>query len=291
VYAATGERHQLVWVDRGGTSTPMSADRAAFRIPRLSPDGRHVAVSVNDEISRRPDIWIYDAERGTKSRLTSEGGLRSAWTPDGARVAFSQNDHIVEVAKEGGPSNILLTAGFRRPESWSPDGRYLLLHADEPTGFDLWVLERDTRTVRPLLVRPFNDRRAQFSRNGRWVAYMSDESGREEIYVDRFPDLGRKTAISTDGGREPVWSRDELFNRQGDAVMAVTVETTVDFHAGKPRRLFVGNYTGSGGDPGFDVTPDGQRFVMIKSDDAATLRELTLVQNWTEELNRLVPKR
>jgi hypothetical protein len=144
---------------------------------------------------------------------------------------------------------------------------------------------------RPLLARPVNDREAEFSPDGRWVAWVSDESGAEEVYVASYPDLVDKLAISTGGGTAPKWSRDgrELFYRQGDALMAVAVDTSRGFRAAKPTRLFAGSYTGVGRADVFDVAPDGRRFVMVKSDEAATLQQLTVVHNWFEELKRLVP--
>jgi hypothetical protein len=132
-----------------------------------------------------------------------------------------------------------------------------------------------------------------FSPDGRWVAYVSNESGRAEVYVGRFPDLANKIAVSIDGGARPRWSRDgrELFYRQGGAMMAASVDASHGFSAGKPQRLFAGPYYGEGRDPAFDVTDDGRRFLMIKADPASMLQHLTVVQNWAEELQRLaLPK-
>ena len=298
VYALTGTRHQLVWVDRHGAEMPISTDRRGFRIPVLSPDGTRIAVSVADETTRRADIWVYDVERATKHRLTTErNNLTPTWTPDGTRVTFSSGGVTVEeVAANGsGVPEVLLgtQTPSRRPESWSPDGRHLLFHLDAPTSFDLWVLSRDTGNVQPLLARPFNDWKAEFSPDGRWVAWVSDESGAEEVYVAAYPGLLDKIAISTNGGTSPKWSRNgrELFYRQGDALMAVAIDTTQAFRAAKPTRLFSGHYSGTGRDDEFDVAPDGRRFVMVKSDEAATLQQLTVVQNWLEELKRLASPR
>lgn len=120
---------------------------------------------------------------------------------------------------------------------------------------------------------------------------MSDESGRNEVYVEAYPDLGTKVAISADGGDEPWWSRDgrELFFRQGDAVMVAAVDSSRVFRAETPHRLFAGHYSGAGREIGFDVAPDGRRFVMVKSDEVSTLRQVVVVQNWLEELRRRVP--
>ena len=295
VYASTGERHQLVWVDRSGTATPISADRAAFRQPRVSPDGRRIVVAANDE-TRRSDIWIYDAERGTKNRLTTTGhNLQPVWTPDGAYITFAGGGLVQVPADGGGGTEMLLppeqirehlapgTAAY--PSAWSPDGRTLLFQADEE---DMWAIQHGPGSAPvPLLVRPAHDYGGQFSPDGRWVAYTSDESGRSEVYVARYPDLGSRVTISTEGGAYPRWSREgrELFYRQGDALMAATVDTTREFRAERPQRLFAGQFTGTGRDGAFDVAPGGKRFAMIKSDEASTLQQLTLVQNWLEELS------
>ena len=118
------------------------------------------------------------------------------------------------------------------------------------------------------------------------MLFQSDESGRNEIYIAPYPDLDRRVSVSTDGGADPKWSRDgrEIFYRQGDALMSVTVNAREGFRAEKPERLFSGPFSGSGRDGSFDVAPDGRRFMMIKSDDASTLRQLTVVQNLFEEL-------
>jgi Tol biopolymer transport system component len=296
LYAVTGDRHQLVSVDRSGVATPISTDRAAFRGPRFSPDGSRIVVAINDE-TRRSDIWIYDAERGTRRRLTSERhNLAPVWTPDGRRITFADGRLVNLSADATGPRELLfsseenqthLPAGtFPYPTSWSADGRDLLFQADSR---DIWLLSRDAGTApHPLLERQFNDSYGQFSPDGKWVAYSSDESGREEIYVRHYPDFGDPFVVSTDGGADVRWSHDgrEIFFRQDDALMAVSVNTNGSFRAEKPRRLFSGRFTGAGRDSSFDVSPDGKRFVMVKSDDASALRELTVVQNWFDDLQR-----
>ena len=291
VYAPTGDRHQLVWVDRNGAETPVTSDRGAFRNPRLSPDGKRIAVAINDE-TRRSDIWIYDTERGTKNRLTSTlHNLAPVWTPDGTHVTFAGGGIAELPAKGGGNRDLLLPPDtVRYPTSWSPDGGNLLFQADGPTGMDLWVFPR-RGDPRPLLVRPFNDYEGVFSPDGKWVAYTSDESGRFQVCVGRYPDVADKVAISRDGGAHPRWSRDgrEIFYRQGDALMAASVDASRGLRVEKPLRLFAGHYSGASHDSQFDVAPDGRRFVMVKSDEASTLRQITVVQNWIEELRQRTP--
>jgi eukaryotic-like serine/threonine-protein kinase len=296
LYVPTGQRHQMVWVDRNGTDTPISPDRAAFRSPRLSPDGKLIAVAVSDA-TRRSDIWIYDAERGAKRRLTTEGhNLEPVWTPDGTRVTFFSSVTVAEMHANGSGSKEILLPGdrFRSPCSWSPNGEDLLFDETDAGGANsLWRSGRSSRNASPvLLVRSTTGDCGVLSPNGKWVAYVSNESGRAEVYVDSYPGLAEKVAVSTDGGRRPRWSRDgrELFYRHSDALMAVSVDTGASFHAGKPRRLFAGPYRGESQEPAFDVSPDSRRFLMIKSDDAATLRQINAVQNWFEELKRRVSR-
>ena len=292
VYAPTGERHQLVWVDRKGASTPLSNDLAAFRQPCISPDGTRLAVSINDATTRLANIWVYDLRGDTKRRLTTEPAGGPTWTSDGRRITYSTGGGIEEMGEDGsGGTEMLLRSTFPRfPSDWSPDGRTLLFRADEAQGPDLWMLTRGG-AARPLLARPTADWQGVFSPDGRFVAYASNESGRDEVYVARFPDMTDRLAISANGGTAPRWSREgrELFYRQGDALMAAAVTIGRDFHAEKPRRLFSGAYSGAGRETGFDVAPGAQRFVMVKSDPASALRQLTVVQNWSEELKARVP--
>jgi Tol biopolymer transport system component len=294
VYASTGNRHQLVWVDRSGVATPISDDRQAFRAPRISPDGTKLAVGANDE-TRRSDVWVYDLRRGTRRRLTTESHNGwPVWTRDGRRIAFSNSGELAEVPADGsGPPAILWSRrdGIPRyPSSWSPDGRELLLEMDGPAGLDVLVLSRGGE-ARSVLAGSFNEQNAEFSPGGRFVAYVSDESGRMEVYVASYPGFEDRTVISTDGGAHPRWSQDgrELFYRQGDALMAAGVDIRRNFRSERPRKLFAGPYSSEGRGNQFDVAPDGRRFAMVRDDEASALRELTVVQGWFEELSRRVP--
>ena len=182
------------------------------------------------------------------------------------------------------------------PGSWSPDGQWLAFSVPDPTtGWDIWVLGlQGDRKPRPFLQTPSNEYGPIFSPDGRSLTYVSDESGRNEIYVRPFPGPGGKVQISTEGGTEPVWARNglELFYRNGDKMMATAVETRPAFAPSKPKLLFEGHYeTGLFAfEPDYDVSPDGQRFLMIKAgeqESAAT--QLNVVLNWSDELRRLAP--
>ena len=292
-----GER-TLVWVDRKGAVRPLAAPPRPYLGPRLSPDGRGLAVAIQ---VTNPGLWVYDLARGTLTRLTgSDVGPLPIWTPDGKHVTFlsapSGAMNLYWMAADGSGAAEPLTASdkYRVPGSWSPDGRTLAFtEVDPATGFHIWVLnlEGDRRT-RPFLQTASSEGGPAFSPDGRWLAYQSDESGRWEIYVRPFPGPGGKSQISTEGGTEPVWARNgrELFYRNGDKMMATAIETKPVFAAAKPELLFEGHYASPTSLANYDVSPDGQRFLMIKaSEQESAPTQLNVVLNWSDELRRLAP--
>jgi len=294
---------RLVWVDRQGAVEPMGAPPHQYRHPRLSPDGERVAVTIQEAST---DIWVYDIARNTLTRLTFEGAnQQSRWTPDGMRVTFRSDragtDNLFWKSADGsGPAERLTTSEIRQnPGSWSPDGQVLAFHqqsgpeSSASTGRDIWVLPLEgERRPWPFLQTPFNEAAPQFSPDGRWLAYVSDDSGRREVYVQPFPGPGGKYQISTEGGTEAVWGRNgELYYRNeiGDKIMGVEITTEPTFRAGNPRLLFEGlHQRGTGNSPFYDVTPNGQRFVMVQTQETEST-QINVVQNWFEELKRLVP--
>jgi eukaryotic-like serine/threonine-protein kinase len=187
-------------------------------------------------------------------------------------------------------------ADIQVPYSWSPDGQLLaFFEVNRTTGRDIWVLRMSDRKTHPFLRTRFDETSPRFSPDGRWLAYNSNESGRYEVYVQPYPGPGGKWQISTEGGTETVWnpSGRELFYRSGDKMMAVDIATQPGFAAGKPRTLFEGRY-----EPGplqidnYDVSPDGQRFLMLKPSEqtsSSPLTQIVVVHNWFEELKRRVP--
>jgi eukaryotic-like serine/threonine-protein kinase len=293
---------KLVWVSRNGAEQPIGAPERAYRSPRLSPDGRQVAVAIEGQ-EKETQTWLYDLSRETLTRLTFEGNynVNAIWTPDGKRIAF-------ESAKEG-PQNIFwqradgsgglerLTTSDRThvPMSWSPDGKFLAFMESSPsTGYDIWVLRLGDRKALPFLQTPFSESAPRFSPNGRWLAYLSNESGRYEIYVQPYPGPGRKLQVSTEGGTEPAWNPNgrELFYRSGDRMMAVEVTTQPALSAGKPRMLFEGRYVPTPATfPNYDVSPDGERFLMLKpnEEEASAATQIEIVLNWFEELKHRAP--
>ena len=292
-----GAQRRLVWVDRKGAEQPLAAPANAYESPRLSPDGQRVAVSTDGQ------IWLYDLSRETLSRFTFEGSVHSrpVWTPDGKRIAFYSNKEgrlnlYWQLADgSGGLERLTTSEDINVPASWSPDGQLLAFHDANPTtGNDIWMLRISDRKPQPFLRTTFNEADPRFSPDGHWIAYMSDESGRYEIYVQPYPGPGGKWQVSTEGGTEPAWNPNgrELFYRSGDKMMAVDITTQPSFSAGKPRMLFEGPYQPTPvTTPNFDVSPDGQRFLMLKPSGSAEAAptQINVVLNWFEELKRRVP--
>jgi Tol biopolymer transport system component len=301
-------RSRLVWVSRNGAEQPLAAPPHTYQFPRLSPDGRRLALGITESESQ---TWLYDLSRDTLTRFTFEGNYNpvSVWTPDGKRIAFESNKEgppniFWQMADGSGGLERLTTSEYvNAPFSWSPDGQLLaFIELNPTTGFDIWVLRMggpsagsgQVRKAEPFLRTRFDETSPKFSPDGRWLAYVSDESGRNEVYVQPYPGPGGKWQISTEGGKEPVWNPNgrELFYRSGDKMMAVDIATQPSFAAGKPRMLFEGPY-----DPppvpiaNYDVSPDGQRFLMLKSTEQAQSAptQINLVLNWFEELKQKVP--
>jgi len=289
-------KRRLVWVDRHGKTLPASEIERSYIRVALSPDGRRLAVAIyriNDQVA------ILDFERGTLTSLTFEWDSDfPVWTPDGSRVTFTSTHSaepwsLFSVPSDGsGRPEPLVHTERASPRSWSPDGRHLAFVISPP--HDIWILTREGGSApRPLLATPFREDFPRFSPDGRWLAYVSDESGRDEVYVRPFPGPGGKWQVSTEGGTEPLWARNgrELFYRSARGagsrgVMAVRVQSGPSFVASKSEFLFEDRYVGGT----YDVAPDGQQFVMIEDlTRERSPRQLTVVLNWLEGLKRPGP--
>jgi Tol biopolymer transport system component len=313
-----GGQSTLAWVDRKGAEQPLKAAAHAYRNPRISPDGRRMAVEIDDQ---GPQVWTYDLSRETLTRLTFQGSYNGIpeWTPDGKRIAFQSNSagpqNLFWQPSDGSGGPERLTSGEvsnPSPNSFSSDGQWLIFSDNNTTtSRDIWVLRLSDpsagsgqgRKAQPFLKTPADESAASFSPDQKWLAYSSDESGRREIYVQPYPGPGGKWQISTDGGQEPVWNPNgrELFYRSGSKIMAVDVNQSRDregagvvptgFSAGTPRMLFEGPYLPTPGSlPNYDVSPDGQRFLMVKpTEQEAAATQIHVVLNWFEELKRRVP--
>jgi serine/threonine-protein kinase len=253
---------------------------------RLSPDWRRAAVEIDGQ------IWLYDLPRDTLTRFTLEGDLNynPVWSPDGKWIAFESAGNMVWQRADGSGGLERLTPSDYggAPSSWSPDGQVLAF----VLGADVWMLRVSDRKTWPFLHTQFNKKNPAFSPDGNWLAYISNESGRYEVYVQPYPGPGGKFQISTEGGTEPVWNPNgrELFYRSGNKIMAVKVTAKPGFAAGEPSVLFEGQYpstTRGDQSPSYAVSQDGQHFLMHKQGEEAT--QINVVLNWFEELKRVVP--
>jgi serine/threonine-protein kinase len=302
---ASDER-ELVWVDRRGVEEPLGAPARSYLYPRISPDGTRLAIDVNEGSLGR-DVWIWDLRRATLERFTKDPAHNPlvAWSPDGRFLVYgserSGRSNVYRQAADGSGTEELLRASddLQMPVSFAPDGRLLVSVGSSGPQRDIYLMEPDgKRGLVPLIQGPANELWAEVSPDGRWVAHDSDESGQFEVYIRPFPAAndGSRWQVSTNGGRQPLWSRDgrELFYRSFDgALMSVPVAPGAQLEAGRARSLFGGNgYLGAGSQGGgrtYDVAPDGRRFLMLKQPPARAAPELVVVLNWFEELRRLAP--
>jgi eukaryotic-like serine/threonine-protein kinase len=294
----------LVWVNRQGQEQPLGAPPMPYLYPRISPDGRRVAIDVRDAGTNR-DIWIWDQQRATLALFTKDpaGNPLLAWSRDGTQLAFgSERSGVSNVFRQaadgsGEPELMMASDALQMPVSYAPDGRLLVSVGVAGQQRDIYLMNLEgKRTAVPLIHGKANELNGEVSPDGRWVAYDSDESGQFEIYVRPFPEAygGSRWQISSAGGKQPVWSRDgkELFYRSySGAVVAVPVQMRPEFSPGRPATLFEGPYIGGsagGGGRTYDVAPDG-RFLMVKGEAAREATKLIVVVNWFEELRRLAP--
>jgi eukaryotic-like serine/threonine-protein kinase len=306
--AVDGER-ELVWVDRKGRETPLPLPPASYLYPRLSADGRKMALEIEGPTH---DIYVYEFERGVMTKMSLDGLSHApVWSPDGEQIGFRS-------WKLGGMTLWSMPADRSRPEermldepgmqslvSWSPDGRSVsYVDMTRETGLDVLVLPlHGERKPFPVAQSKFVEGSPKFSPDGQWLAYCSNESGRPEVFVQPYPGPGPKIQISTDGGTDPVWRAKggELYYRSGAKMMAVEVRTQPRFAAGRPSMLWEGDYShgmsSSCGAPGvssfnYDVTPDGDRFLMVKDiHHKVESTRIGVVLNWTTELQRLMAER
>jgi Tol biopolymer transport system component len=299
----------IVAVDRGGRSQPLWREPGLYGTPRLAPDGRRIAVSLQRDDNW--DVWVYDVAREVATRITfgERYDADPVWSPDGRWIAYEGEidgkDGIFRKRADGtGDAEVLLEPGkltFPAPHSWSPDGKWLAMQtAGEGGRSDLLMLPADAKgEPEPFLKTTYQESGAHFSPDGRFVAYESDETGKLEVFVTTFPAGGGKWQISAGGGAQPIWSRDgrELFFRTNEGVMSVrTAVEGGSLRASRPELLFRGAFLGGlrgillpgYNFPDYDVTADGKRFVMFeggKSDVQPTRAKVVL--GWFQELERL----
>ena len=289
------EQSKMVFVDRAGAAIWQSEESANYSYPRFSPKGDKIAVSTST------GIQIYDAARRRVESIlpTPKGGFDPVWSQDGTKIAFSSMGSdsyvIFQQSVEGGEDARLLLNSQHNlfAYSRSGDGRLFAYYEVHPkTGRDIWILPENGKPEQ-VLATEFNERSPSLSPDGRWIAYVSDELGKDEVYVRPCTGHAGKWLISKDGGSEPLWSADgrEIFYRKAYQMWSVPVETTPTFKHGGPVLLFEGRYDlarNPSGSRHYDVSPDGKRFVMV-SHQLDETRFFHIVQNWFEELKRLVP--
>ena len=313
VPVAGGTSRSLVWVSRQGAEEPIAVPPHAYTSARLSPDGKRAALQFVDQ---RSDIWTWDFARQKLTRLTSGpgGNYNPLWTPDGRHIIFgSTRDNSPSVGNlyrqavdgTGIVERLTTSAHQQRPNAISPDATRLVLEEQMPsTSYDFMLLFLDgVPRVEGFLQTPFDERNAAISPDGRWMAYDSNESGQSQIYMRPFPNVAdARYQISNGGGRTPAWAPDghDLFFVNRTSIMTVTVQLTPTFSAGNPTKLFDApgilldaRFGGSGTNRTYDVSRDGQRFLMIKesarsSDGNAPPASMVVVQNWFEELKAKV---
>ena len=290
-------------MDREGREEPLGAPPRSYTYPRISPDGTRVVVGARDQDA---DLWIWDLARETQTRFTfdSEGDFYPVWTPDSERIAFRSRReggrNIFWKAADGSGTVERLTdsPSLQIPYAFSPDGTRLVFREGlrDP---DLVVLSMEgDRPAEPLLTTEFDERNAALSPDGRWVAYQSNASGENEIYVRSFPDVeqGGLAQISTSGGVQPVWGPDgqELFYRSDAGLMVVPVGTEPSFTAGNPEVVVEDRYFPGEGGRDYDITPDGERFLFVTQGaeqvgEDQSGPQLIFVDNWFQELTERVP--
>lgn len=301
--------YPIVWVSRSGTTTPLHLTPGTYAAPRLSPDGRRLALTVLR--NNNWDVWVYDLERTVFTRVTFDEApeTEQVWSPDGRELAYTlegeRTGTILRKRADGSGAAVTIAApsAFFWPSSWSPDGRTL---AGTTANGDIGLLPTTGATEPEWVVNtPFNEADGALSPDGRFLAYSSTESGRSEIYVRQLPPGAGRWQISTNGGGHPRWTRGgrEIVYRTPRGITSVAVDTSDGaFRGGTPAELFTGDFVGGVegvsltpyvfGD--YDVSADGSRFVMFPTPAGAadeTGQFVTIVTNWFDEVRRVTGRR
>jgi hypothetical protein len=285
---------ELVAVDRSGRELSVVGPVAEYYSPAVSHDGRRVAVDITDIQKTQGDVWVFDLERGTRTRLAA-GPLdesRPVWHPDDGEVFYRRVPDIFARDVEGAkPERNVIASGINsKPDDIDPEGRFLLYDLEDEDededDVDLWVFELETGEARPWLDQPYPEFEGRFSPDGRWVAYTSKESGVNEIHVRSFPGGEERFVVSGGGGTAPVWSRDgsELFYYSADSEITAVPVTWTDGRPvfGRPAPLF--RVILRSNEHSFDVFPGGERFLLNRMVTNTDERSLVLVQGWQREL-------
>jgi serine/threonine protein kinase/Tol biopolymer transport system component len=292
----TNNKSTLAWMAQDGTQQGPSGEVRGFSYAQLSPDGRHLAVSIREDVTRNRDLWVYDTTRGSRTRLTDDDSddFAPVWSPDGTQILYTTiraadrdlNLYIHNWGGDGADRRFLERDGIEIPTSWSSDGQSILFQSQSPNA-DIFVLSVRDMTVKPLIASRFSEAAGKFSPDGRWVAYVSDETGRQEVYVAPVGQPAARTVVSTDGGFAPRWRLDgkELFYiRSDNTVIAVPIQLgpAAAADVGRGRELFRDVFQSRLQTP-IDVTKDGRLLVVRDVEDPAP-PAITLVINWPASL-------
>ena len=289
---------RLVWTDRTGKVEPLPLPERDYENVMISPDGTRAIVQIR---GGKTELWIYDFARSTITPIGESAGSSQAplWTADGTRIIYRGTSQGLRnlswrMADGSGIEERLATKqdAIQTPTSVSPDGHWLVFNensAQEPGGVNIWLMQLDgDRTPRHFFTAPAGESDGQFSPDGKWLAYQASVSSRQEIYVSPFPGPGPRRQVSTDGGIEPLWSRDgrELFFQNGSKLMSVSVSPGTEWSASQPHVVHEGGFVrGPTGNTSWTIARDGMRFLhvqLVESDRAITHVELVL--NWFSEL-------
>ncbi len=293
---------RVVLVDRKGHESPALPIPDRYNHPRLSPDGSRIAVDIRSPTSMG-DVWVFQVGGGGGTRITAEPGREfgAVWTPDGRELIYMSERPTFDLYRRASDASRLaeplVTGRYDRyPGGVSQDGRLVAFTLSVHGGVELWTVNLQGRAEpKRYLANGFNLAHAVISPDGRWIAYDSDESGKVEVYVQSFPDPKLKRwKVSTAEGSEPLWTRGgrELVYRKGDSVMAVVTDLEQG-RSGAPALLFAGPYPDNPGwtrPRSYDVSADGERFLMIRLPDSRPRPQIALVLNWFDELRAKVPK-
>jgi len=293
-----GSLSQLTWFDRNGKALGTIGTSGSYNNVRLSPDGQRVATDETDSDGWNIDVWIHDLARGSTTRLTFDPSLDTTpiWSPDGKRILFVSNRNLgfrvyLKNSDGSGSEEEMADLGSNlqvNPWDWSRDGKYMLVRKKS----EVWYLAWPDRTPKPLFQAKWTIRNAQFSPDGRWIAYSTNETGNMEVYVSPFPGVNGKWQVSAAGGEEPRWRQDgrELFYVSADGkMMAVPVKTTAGFEGGTPIALFQTRRRQpiSAQDVfSYDVSGDGKKFLIATKVDEANAAPLSVLLNWTSEIEK-----
>jgi Tol biopolymer transport system component len=293
---------QFTWVDRKGAMLETVGKPGNYFSPRLSHDGKRISFDQSEALSDSGDIWVIDRERDVATRLTFDPRNESApvWSPDDRRIVFFGNfpnrSDLFTVAPDGtgGIETILSNEGDNLPSDWSSDGKFILFQSSKSAGLsntDLMIYSVEDKKAEPWLSAPYSEKQGRFSPDRKWIAYTSNESGKEEVYVRGFMPPGGKWRVSSDGGSSAVWRSDgkELFYISADSkVMSVALRPGASFDGAAATALFQipGDMLDVGIVTQYDVSPDGGSFVMNLDTPTEGHRLLTLVTNWPSMLKR-----